>query len=139
MKRIASIFLHPLFIALLFCGLIISGESSGAFYIWLLALGLPYGVPHAIIGIVGIALLVITAVIPRRKISSAIALAGCLCLMISLLRFFTQPGGSYNYNTFREAVPLALLLVFTLLVVLFIIKHLQILLNSSSPMVPRHF
>src|SRR5438270_456196 len=101
MKRITSIVLHPLFIILLFCGLIIFGEEMASFYISILMLGLPYGVMHAVIGVVGIGLLVIGIALPIKTVSSIVNLLGALCLILSLYRFFTQPGASYNHNTFR--------------------------------------
>lgn len=131
MKRIALIVLHPLFIVLLFCGLIIYGEEMASFYISILMLGLPYGIMHAIVGIVGIVLLVVGMALPMKLLSSIVNLFGAFCLIISLYRFFTQPGASYNYNTFRAFVPLVLLLLFVLLISLFIIKHLQILLKDN--------
>jgi len=131
MKKITSITLHPIVLLILFCGLIISGESNASFYISILMLGLPYGVMHAIIGVVGIVLLVLAIVLPKRSISSIVSLSGALCMIVSLFRFFTQPGGSYNYNTFRESVPLILILLFFLLIALFIIKHLKILLKGD--------
>src|SRR3954452_17026 len=130
MKRIASIVLNPLFIVLLFCGLIIYGEVMASFYISILMLGLPYGVMHAIIGVVGVALLVIGMSLPGKTISSVVNLSGALCLIISLVRFFTQPGASYNYNTFRSLVPLILIVLFAFLITLFIIRHLRILVRS---------
>src|SRR5690349_18902986 len=131
MKKITSILLHPLFIALLFCVLIISGESNAAFYLSIILLGLPYGAIHAIVGVVGIALMVIAMALPKKYIAGIVSLLGALCLFFSLFRFFTQPGGSYNYNTFREAVPFILIILFCVLNTLFIIKHLQILLKSD--------
>ena len=139
MKKITSVILHPLLIALLFCGLIISGESNASFYISILMLGLPYGIMHAIIGFVGIALLVLAIALPKKNVSSIVSLLGALCLIISLFRFFSQPGGSYNYNTFREFVPLILILFFTLLITLFIIKHLQILLKGNHSLLSGNF
>ena len=131
MKKIALVVMHPLFIVLLFCGLIIYGEVMASFYISILVLGLPYGIMHAVIGVVGIALLVIGMVLPNKIITSVINLIGSLCLITSLYRFFTQPGASYNYNTFRAFVPLTLIIFFAFLVTLFIIKHLQVLLKSN--------
>jgi hypothetical protein len=131
MNRILLIVLHPLFIVLLFCGLIIYGEEMASFYISILMLGLPYGIMHAIVGVVGIALLVIGMILPKKTIPSIVNLLGALCLIISLYRFFTQPGASYNYNTFRALVPLILIIVFAFLITLFIIKQLRILVRNN--------
>ena len=133
MKTALKILVHPLTICLLFCFLIISGEESAFFYIILLLLGLPHGVLHSILGILGILLLLSSAFLKERSVMSILRLAGALCFILSLIRFFTQPGASYNYNTLRESVPLFLLVIFSLLLLLFIIHQLRILILRGKP------
>src|SRR4051812_13539959 len=133
MKAAFKILIHPVTICLLFCFLIISGEESAFFYIFLLLLGLPHGVLHSIFGIAGIGLLLSTISMKERNAFYIIRLAGALCLILSLIRFFTQPGASYNYNTLRESVPLILLILFSLLLLLFVLNQLYMLMSKRKP------
>jgi len=133
MKTALKILVHPLTICLLFCFLIISGEESAFFYIFILLLGLPHGVLHSILGILGIVLLLSSVFLKERIVMSILNLAGALCFILSLVRFFTQPGASYNYNTLRESVPLILLVLFSLLLLVFIIQQLRMLTSRRKP------
>jgi len=132
MKSVFRILVHPVTICLLFSFLIISGEESAFFYLALLILGLPHGVLHAIFGIAGIAILLSTIFMKEGNTLYILRLAGAVCLILSLLRFFTQPGASYNYNTLRESVPLILLILFSILLLLFIVNQLYILLSKRK-------
>lgn len=133
MKSALKILIHPVTICLLFCFLIISGEESAFFYIFVLLLGLPHGVLHSILGITGMLLLLSSGFMKERSALYILRLAGALCLILSLVRFFTQPGASYNYNTLRESVPLILLLIFAFLLLLFMINQVYLLISKRKP------
>ena len=126
MKQLLSFLLHPLFLVLLFCCVIISGQSIGGFYIWYIMLGLPHGVLHSILGLTGI-ILVLTGTIKK---SSILYLAGPLLMVASLMRFFLQPGGSYNYQTFYQPIPLLLLIFFGTVSLTFIVQNLFVVLRE---------
>ena len=129
MKRIL---LHPVTLCLLFCFLIISGESTAYFYIVLLLMGLTAGALHSFLGVAGIAFLLSTIRLEKKKLVYWCRLFGALCLGLSLLRFFTQPRGSYNFNTFRESVPLVLIIIFALLLIFFLINLLMFLISKKE-------
>ena len=123
MKFLMQIFIHPVTISLLFCFLIISGESSAVFYFFALLLGFVHGVFHCIIGVAGIVFL-LASIVSKSNYKHLLDIIGALCMLISLIRFFTQPGADYNYNTFRESVPLILMIVFLSLLILNLFYHL---------------
>ncbi len=127
MKRIKNLLLHPVTVCILFCSLIISGESNGGFYIFILLLGLPHGALHSLLGIGGIILLIASLYPKRLMFVATLRLISSVCFALSLIRFFTQPGGSYNYPTFHQFVPLAVMIVFSFSLLLFILNQLQLL------------
>ena len=118
---------HPVTIGLLFCCLIISGESIGGFYILYLFIGLPHGVLHSFLGTAGILFLIASAFFQKVLVVALLRLAASLCFIVSLIRFFTQPGASYNYSTFHQSVPMLVLIVFIIALSLFVYKQLQLL------------
>ncbi|TKK64718.1 hypothetical protein FC093_21970 [Ilyomonas limi] len=125
MQKVKRFLVHPVTICILFCGLIISGQSNGAFYIFILLLGLSHGVLHSLLGIGGIMLIIASLYLKRSSIVALIRLAASVCFILSLLCFFMQPGGDYNYPTFRQFVPLVVLIIFLLALLLFILKQFQ--------------
>jgi hypothetical protein len=95
MKTVKKILTHPLLIILVFCGIIISGEQMGGFYLLYILLG-----------------------------------AGCM--IASLVYFFLQPNGRYNYNTFYEALPLITLVIFSVLIIVFILSNSTRLFHKTG-------
>lgn len=132
MQLIKRILTHPGIVCILFCFIIISGESTGYFYLTLLMLGLSHGLLHSILGIGGLLLIAFGSLKKNSASNVVIRLLGSVCLLLSLIRFFTQPGGSYNYNTFREGVPLILLIVFCIVLVVFIFNQCHLLLHKRE-------
>lgn len=126
MKKTINVISHPLLIILFFCFLIISGEESAAFYITILMRGLPYHVLQSYLGFSGIILMITGWLLQKKKGSYIVNVVGAFALLASLVIFFLQPGGSYNYNTFRELVPLLLLSLFLLLIALFISRNVRL-------------
>jgi len=93
----------------------------------MLMMGLPHGVLHALLGTGGIILMIASLYLKQSSVVAIIRLAASVCFILSLIRFFIQPGGSYNYPTFQQFVPLSLLIIFSLSLLLFILKQLQTL------------
>ena len=127
MQTIKRFLVHPVTICFLFCSLIISGESYGGFYIFILLLGLPYGALHSMLGITGILILIASYYPKRLAFVATLRLISSICLILSLIRFFTQPGGSYNYPTFHQLVPLIVLIIFSSSLLFFVLDQLQLL------------
>jgi len=125
MRKIERFLAHPITICTLFCGLIISGQSNGAFYLFILLMGLSHGVLHSLLGIGGIILIIVSGYLKGSFIVALLRLAASVCFIVSLLCFFMQTGGDYNYPTFRQFVPLGVLIIFSLSLLLFILKQLQ--------------
>jgi len=130
MIYLRKIFTHPLFIILLFCGITVSGEQIGGFYLFYILLGLPHFALHAVLGILGIACLMFTYY-NKTIIVSLLRVLGATFMIASLLYFFMQRNGSYNYNTLHEAFPLITLIVFTIVIVVFILTNIFALFNST--------
>ncbi|MFT4155135.1 hypothetical protein [Parafilimonas sp.] len=122
MKRLKLIITHPLLIILLFCGIIISGEEMGGFYLLYILLGLPHFVIHSILGISGIFCLMLAYYIKKSK-GYLFNIFGASCMCGSLIYFFIQPNASYNYGTFHETLPMITLCAFGALVTYFIISN----------------
>ncbi len=129
MPNIKTIITHPLFIVLLFCAIIISGEQMGGFYLLYILLGLPHFALHAVLGALGIICLLSTYYI-RKTWMFFLCVLGAIFMIISLLCFFLQPNGSYNYNTFHEVFPLSILVLFSVLIIVFIIKNISAILDN---------
>ena len=135
MKAI-RIITNPIIVLISFLLILISGEHWGGFYILYLILALPHGGTHALLGLVGIIALSLAmyARYHRRdgndlRTSSLISLGGVLFMAGSLLSFFMQKGGEYNYQTFTQIVPLLSLIIFIVLACCFFIQNLFVLVN----------
>lgn len=127
MKRLKIIITHPLLIILLFCGIIISGEEMGGFYLLYILLGLPHFAIHSILGMLGILCLMLSYYIKKSK-GYLFNIFGAGCMIGSLIYFFIQPNASYNYGTFHETLPIITLCVFGMLIVFFIISNFILLI-----------
>jgi len=129
MSYLKKILTHPLVIILIFCGIIISGEQAGGFYLFYILLGLPHLVAHAVLGMLGIVCLLFSYY-NKTIITSFLCVLGALFMIASLLFFFLQAGGSYNYSTFHEGLPLSVLILFIVLIVLFMLNNISRLINN---------
>jgi len=103
----------------------------GGFYLLYILLGLPHFVLHAILGILGIICLLFTYYNKKTGMLFLRAL-GAFFMIASLLYFFLQENGSYNYNTFHEMLPLSTLIVFGILIIVFIIINISALLQNVN-------
>ena len=130
MKTVKKILTHPLLIILIFCGIIISGEQMGGFYLLYILLGLPHFVVHSVLGIVGIICLLLTYYAKQTR--GLLSVIGAVCMIASLLYFFLQPNGRYNYNTFSEPLPLLTLIVFGALIVFFLVSNSTRLIHKVN-------
>lgn len=134
--KVIHIITHPVTLIVSFLFILISGEHWGGFYILYLLLALPHGGMHALLGLVGTILLCV-AIYQRNKInkhrdSSLLCIGGALLMAGSLLSFFMQRGGEYNYGTFTQTVPVISLIVFVALVTSFLTYNIFVLKNSKG-------
>jgi len=125
MEKIVKLLRHPYVVMILFCALLISGNQMGGFYLFYLLLGLPHLVLHSLLGMTGILMLLIAGVVPGTRTSAILNIAGVCCMVASLLRFFSQPGASYNYQTFHLVLPMTLLIIFAVLAAQFFVFNLK--------------
>lgn len=125
MIRLKHIFSHSITVAVLFCVIIISGQSTGFFYLTLLMLGLTHVLLHSVLGIGGLILVFLSGGNKPSPVKAYTGLSGAVCMTLSLVRFFTQPGGGYNNPTFHQFMPLSMLTFFFVSVLLFVIRQLQ--------------
>ena len=123
MKKSLSVIINPVIVVILFCCIIISGESNGGLYIWYILLGLPHAAIHSLLGAAGI-VLVMFGNFPKNPFKkSAFNIAGGLLMAMSLGYFFMQQGGSYNWQTFHLPLPLLIVVIFAVIIVGFIMKN----------------
>jgi hypothetical protein len=126
MKTVRRIITHPLFIILIFCGVLISGEAMGGFYLLYILLGLPYFAFHSIAGIIGIVCLFFSYY-SKKGTQPVLNIVGAICITASLVYFFLQPTGEYNYNTFSQFLPLLTVILFVIFLLIFIISNASLL------------
>jgi hypothetical protein len=122
--KIIRIISHPY--ALLFCFsfMIISGESTGGFYIMYILLGLLHGVLHSLLGFYGMLLLVIGYHLPLKRnvfIKQVLNVIGVALMVSSVLIFFGNDTTQYNWGTFEQGLPMFTLVVTTFVAVCFLI------------------
>lgn len=132
MIRLLQILSHYITVAILFCLIIISGQSTGFFYLTLLMLGLTHVLLHSVLGIVGLVLVFLSGGKKTSLVKAYIGLLGAFCMVLSLVRFFTQPGGGYNYPTFHQFVPLLTLTLFFVSLIFFVFRRLRSLIIKRS-------
>ena len=132
MVRFKRILSHPITLAVLFCFLIVSGQSTGFFYLTLLMLGLSRALMHSVLGIAGLLFVLIASGNKGNIFRAFTGLTGAVFMLLSLIRFFTQPGAAYNYPTFHQFVPLIILIAFLLSFMFFVARHLQFLMQKKN-------
>lgn len=137
MKAI-QIITHPVTLIISFLFILISGEHWGGFYMLYLLLALPHGGIHALLGLVGIITLFAAMYhrgnVNKHRSSSLLSIAGVLFMAGSLVSFFMQKGGEYNYETFYQTGPVISLIIFIVLVSFFLIYNISMLKNSKGLM-----
>ncbi len=126
---------HPFLVITSFLLVLISGEHFGGFYAIYLLMALPHGGGHAILGLLGILLLIFGYYRYKRAykylIEPLINVAGIGCLAFSFVLFFLRDKG-YNDATFEQLVPQISLVLFGVLATLFIISNVIGVTKGSS-------
>lgn len=136
MKKILPLITHPLVLIISFLFIIIIGEHLGGFYYFYILLALPHGGIHAVLAVIGIALLLLTKYIIYKDwpyfIHSILNIIGAVLLPLSLFLFFYRDKDNYNEDTLQQAVPLLLIIIFSLLSIIFIIDNFYKLFHRPS-------
>jgi hypothetical protein len=119
---------NPYVLIISFLLIIISGESFGGFYLLYLFMALPYGGIHAVLAILGITLLLFSFHKYKRigayRIETILNLIGALLLVFSIVSFFYNDKDGYNDATFYQAIPLTTIVIFSILVLLFLVSNI---------------
>jgi len=107
-------------------------SKMGGFYLFYVLLGLPHFTLHSVLGITGILMLFISVVTHKKRLSAVLNIAGLICLAGSLVRFFSQPGGSYNYQTFQSLWPYVMMLIFAVVAIIFVVWNIKVLMKGAT-------
>lgn len=107
---------HPVLVMSMFLLILISGEHLGGVYLFYILLGLPYGAPHSIIALTGLATIFIGYKIYRSKpniLKHVLYVVGIAVMILALITFFERSRG-YNDSTFSQTASLISLGLFSL-------------------------
>lgn len=117
---------HPYTLIISFLFILISGEHLGGFYAFYLLLALPSAGIHSLLAFAGIILLIVNHYQRNGGVfsSKAWAVVGAFLLLASLMVFFLQEGGQYNWGTFFQLIPLLTIAIFVILFIMFILELL---------------
>lgn len=125
--KLIQIITHPFLVLLSFMFIIICGQQFVGFYLLYILLALPHGGIHSILAILGIGIIIFTYAKYKNyfdyQIESILNISGALLLISSLVIFFYNDVEHYNYGTFKESVPLIILILFLIIVLMFIIRN----------------
>jgi hypothetical protein len=92
MNKLLNIITHPNIVIISFFGILINGEGFGGFFLLYVLLGLPHGVIHALIALLGVVLLLVNYYKYKRKkkliAQSLIEILAVILLMLSVFVFF---------------------------------------------------
>lgn len=120
-----NIVTHPILVLILFCGILISGEHFGGFYLIYILMALPYGGNHAILALSGVALVLFSYVKYKRQskffFDPLLNILGVFSLFLSLLVFFYNTW-NYNDGTFRQTTPIISLTLFCIISLGFLVR-----------------
>lgn len=131
--KIIKVIGHPVLVMSLFLLLLISGESFGGFYVIYLLLGLPHGVPDAIVGIAGLGAMLAGYKVYRSRyhpLKPLLYIAANGIMIWSLVLFFQSSKG-YNDPTFHQTVPILSFCLFGLCVLCNLVLSVIILLGKG--------
>ncbi len=132
--KLIKIIGHPILVLSIFLLLLISGESFGGFYLLYICLGLPHGVPHAIIAVAAVASMVVGFNIQKKQpglIKPLLYLFGIGLMLLALITFFSDSKG-YNDGTFRQTAPLISFGIFGLCVLCNVILSVWLFVQSPG-------
>lgn len=129
-----NIITHPILVLVLFCGILISGEHFGGFYLMYILMALPHGGIHALIALLGIGLILLCYGMYKRKSQFAIDpllnVLGVFSLYISLWLFFYNTW-DYNEATFHQTIPVIILTLFIMISLAFLIRSIACFAKSK--------
>jgi hypothetical protein len=118
------LFSNPYLLIFSFLLILISGQHFGGFYLLYLLLALPHGGVHSLLAIGGVLILLITHLkfkwVGNPHVRLIGSVSGALLLVASLAAFFINDRKGYNDQTFEQFMPLATLLLFGYLSLMFI-------------------
>jgi hypothetical protein len=132
--KIIKIIGHPVSVMCMYLLLLISGESFGGFYVLYIVLGLPHGVPDAIVSTLGLGIMLLGYKIYRNKfhpVKPALYFLGDTVMIIGLVLFFQTTKG-YNNATFHQAVPLFSFALFGLCVLCNVLLSVVLLSQNGK-------
>ena len=134
--KLFKFFSHPLLLILLFCAILISGQSFGGFYLMYLVMALPGGAGFSIVAAIGIGLIIFNLLKLKRskqyRIEAIVNIIGACLLILSLIMFFHNDKNNYNQQTFYQVVPMLTIMLFIITTVCFVINNVINLSFSHS-------
>ena len=119
-----------------FLCIIIIGKHFAGLYIFYILLGLTHGGIHSILGMVGITLVLVSKISRIEKTKSLKAMLnfiGGVLMLLSLWLFFKNDIDQYNYQTLHQAVPIAIIAGFVLLVIFFCALNMKNAFKNTAP------
>lgn len=122
--KLFRILSHPYTLLFCFSFIIISGESTGGFYLMYILLGLLHGVLHSLLGFYGMLLLIIGHHLPLKRnffIRQVLSVIGVSLMAASVFFFFRNDTAHYNWGTFEQGLPLFTLLFTAFIAVCFLV------------------
>lgn len=123
--KIFKILSHPYTLIFCFSFMIISGESTGGFYIMYILLGLLHGVLHSLLGFYGILALMIGQHLSTRRnryLQKAVFVIGVTLMFASVFFFFKNDTEHYNWGTFEQGLPMFTLGFTVLIAICFLVN-----------------
>ncbi len=94
-----------------------------------LLFALPHGGVHAILGLIGIFLILTSYYKFKRmkqyRIESYLNIVGLVLLLLSIVFFFYNDKDGYNYQTFDQTGPLVTMILFVVVSVFYLIDNLK--------------
>lgn len=116
--KILKIIGHPISVICMYLLLLVSGKSFGGFYFLYILIGLPHGVPDAIVSVLGLSIMLLGYKINRNRFNQfrpVLYIVGNVIMILGLVYFFRASKG-YNDLTFHQTVPLFSFVLFGLCV-----------------------
>lgn len=132
--KIIKIIGHPVSVMSMYLLLLISGQSFGGFYILYIFLGLPHGVPDAIVSTFGLGTMFLGYKIYRKEfnpVKPLLYIIGNAVMILGLILFFQNTKG-YNDATFHQAFPLFTFAVFGICVLCNIFLSVRLFIHKSD-------
>lgn len=121
LKKIIS---HPYTLVVSFSLITVTGQQAGGVYFLYLILGISYGAVYAILGTMGIAVILFSHFKYKRYDQSMdeclINLIGAVLLILSLFLFFYHNAAQLNFRIYAQLTTLISLFVFGILTTCFV-------------------